>query len=517
MSSFGDLLGGFATVLSPENLLFAIIGVTLGTLVGVLPGIGPAVTIALLLPVTYGFESPIPAFIMFAGIYYGAMYGGSTTSILLNTPGESASVATAIEGHEMAKRGNARAALATAAIGSFVAAVISTVLLALVAKPIGHLAVSFRATDYFALMVLALVTVTALVGSSLVRGLISLLLGITVGFIGLDAISGQPRFTFGTPTLFNGIDEVLLIIGLFAIGETLYVLSRGLTRPGQVTPLEPPQQGGFMWLSREQWRRSWGPWLRGAGFGFPFGVLPSGGAELPTFLSYSYEKHRSRGRAEFGKGAIEGVAGPEAANNASFSGVLVPLLTLGLPTSATAAVMLAAFKIFNLQPGPQLFDDAPDLVWALIASLFVGNVMLLALNLPLIRVWVKVLQIPRPVLYAGILVFATLGIYSVSGTVTDILIAYAIGVVGFLMRQLDFPIAPTILGAILGPELENQFRRALSVGNGDLSVFVTRPLSLAILLLALLALLLPYTPALVARLRGKDPEDVRKLAFADED
>ncbi|MGN6576223.1 MAG: tripartite tricarboxylate transporter permease [Nocardioides sp.] len=516
MSSYADLLGGFATVLSPENLLFAVVGVTLGTLVGVLPGIGPAVTIALLLPVTYGFESPIPAFIMFAGIYYGAMYGGSTTSILLNTPGESASVATAIEGHEMAKRGNARAALATAAIGSFVAALISTALLALVAKPIGQLAVSFRATDYFALMVLALVTVTSLVGSSLVRGLISLLIGVTLGFIGLDGVSGQPRFTFGTPTLFNGIDQVLLIIGLFAIGETLYVLVRGRTRPGQVTPLEPPK-GGFMWLTRDQWRRSWGPWLRGAGFGFPFGVLPSGGAELPTFLSYSYEKHRSRGKHEFGQGAIEGVAGPEAANNASFSGVLVPLLTLGLPTSATAAVMLAAFKIFNLQPGPQLFDKAPDLVWALIASLFVGNVMLLALNLPLIRVWVKVLEIPRPVLYAGILVFATLGIYSVSGTVTDILIAYAIGILGFAMRQLDFPIAPTILGAILGPELENQFRRALSVGDGDLSVFVARPLSLVILVIAALALLLPYAPRIVARLRGQDPDEARKLAFADED
>ena len=516
MNQFGDLMGGFATVLSPEMLLFAVIGVTLGTLVGVLPGIGPAVTIALLLPVTYGFESPIPAFIMFAGIYYGAMYGGSTTSILLNTPGESASVATAIEGHEMAKRGQARAALATAAIGSFVAAVISTGLLALVAEPVGRLAVSFRATDYFALMILALVTVTALVGSSLVRGLISLLLGITLGFVGLDGISGQPRLTFDSPVLFNGIDEVLLIIGLFAIGETLYVLVKGRTRPGQVTPLEPVK-GGFMWLSKDQWRRSWGPWIRGAGFGFPFGVLPSGGAELPTFLSYSYEKNRSRGKHEFGKGAIEGVAGPEAANNASFSGVLVPLLTLGLPTSATAAVMLAAFKIFNLQPGPQLFDKAPDLVWALIASLFVGNVMLLALNLPLIRLWVKVLEIPRPVLYAGILLFATLGIYSVSGTVTDILIAYAIGVVGFLMRQFDFPIAPTILGAILGPELENQFRRALNVGDGDLTVFVTRPLSLVILLLAAAALLLPYAPRIIARLRGTDPEDAKKLAFADED
>jgi putative tricarboxylic transport membrane protein len=516
MSSMIDLLGGFATILTPANLLFAIIGVTLGTLVGVLPGIGPAVTIALLLPVTYSFEDPIPAFIMFAGIYYGAMYGGSTTSILLNTPGESASVATAIEGHEMAKRGHARAALATAAIGSFVAAVISTVLLALVAKPVADIAISFRATDYFALMVLALVTVTSLVGRSLVRGLLSLMLGLWIGFVGLDSLSGVPRFTFDSPMLFNGIDSVLLIIGLFAIGETLYVLVRGRTRPGDVTPLEPVS-GGFMWLSRDQWRRSWGPWLRGAGFGFPFGVLPSGGAELPTFLSYSYEKQRSRGRKEFGKGAIEGVAGPEAANNASVSGVLVPLLTLGLPTSATAAVMLAAFKIFNLQPGPQLFDNSPDLVWALIASLFVGNLMLLALNLPLIRVWVKVLRIPRPVLYAGILVFATLGIYSVSGTVSDILIAYTIGIVGFLMRQFDFPIAPTILGAILGPELEDQFRRSLAVANGDLSVFFQRPLTLIILLFAFLALVLPYAPRLIARLRGRPVEETHKLAFADED
>jgi putative tricarboxylic transport membrane protein len=516
LSNLTDLLGGFATVFSPENLLFALIGVTLGTLVGVLPGIGPAVSIALLLPVTYNFDDPVGAFIMFAGIYYGAMYGGSTTSILLNTPGESASVATAIEGHEMAKRGKARAALATAAIGSFVAGLISTILLAFVAEPLGSLAVTFRATDYFALMILALVAVTALVGSSLVRGLASLTLGMLIGFIGLDSQSGQARYTFDQPTLFDGVDVVLLIIGMFAIGETLYVLVKGRTRPGQVSPLEPAR-GGFMWLTGDQWRRSWGPWLRGAGFGFPFGVLPSGGAELPTFLSYTYEKRRSRGRDEFGKGAIEGVAGPEAANNASFSGVLVPLLTLGLPTSATAAVLLAAFQIFNLQPGPQFMSENPDLVWAIIASLFIGNVMLLALNLPLIRVWVKVLQVPRPVLYGGIMVFATLGIYSVSGTISDILLAYVIGIVALFMRLYDFPIAPAILGAILGPELELQFRRSLTLTDGDLSVFATRPLTVAILLLALAALLLPYLPRVVARLRGRPADRIEKLSFADED
>jgi putative tricarboxylic transport membrane protein len=517
LNNLESLVGGFATVISPENLLFALIGVTLGTLVGVLPGIGPAVTIALLLPVTYNFSDPVGAFIMFAGIYYGAMYGGSTTSILLNTPGESASVATALEGHQMARRGKARAALATAAIGSFVAGLISTLLLAFVAEPLGQLAVTFRATDYFALMVLALVAVTALVGSSLVRGLISLCFGILIGFIGLDNQSGQARFTFDNPALFDGIDVVLLIIGLFAIGETLYVMVKGRTRPGQVTPLEPKQPGTFMWLTRSEWRRSFPAWLRGSAFGFPFGVLPSGGAELPTFMSYTYEKNRSKGKNEFGNGAIEGVAGPEAANNASFSGVLVPLLTLGLPTSATAAVLLAAFQIFNLQPGPQFMSESPDLVWAVIASLFIGNVLLLALNLPLIRLWVKVLQVPRPVLYASILVFASLGIYSVSGSITDVMIAFGIGIVAFFMRQFDFPVAPAILGAILGPELELQFRRALTLSNGNLGTFMERPLTVAILLLALLALLLPYLPKITAKLRGRSPATAGKLSFGDED
>jgi putative tricarboxylic transport membrane protein len=511
-----DLLGGFGTVFSPENLLFAALGVILGTLVGVLPGIGPAVTIALLLPVTYQFSDPAGAFILFAGIYYGAMYGGSTTSILLNTPGESASVATSMEGHQMAKRGRARSALATAAIGSFIAGTISTLLLTFVARPLGELATTFKATDYAALMILSLVSVTALVGRSMVRGLLSLLLGITIGLIGLDSLSGQARLTFDQPLLYDGIDEILLIIGLFAIGETLHVMVRGRTRPGVLAPLEPPRKGDFLWLSREDWKRSWGPWLRGAGFGFPFGVLPAGGAELPTFLSYSYEKKRSKGRHEFGKGAIEGVAGPEAANNASFSGVLVPLLTLGLPTSATAAVLIAAFQIFNLQPGPQLFEEQSDLVWALIASLYIGNVMLLMLNLPLIRLWVKVLQIPRPVLYAGILVFATLGVYSVSGNPTDILIAFGIGIIGMFLRLYDFPIAPVILGAILGPNLENQIRRALIASDGDWSTFVTRPLSAAILAAAVLAFLLPYLPRIIAIARG-DRSKVAKLTVGADD
>jgi putative tricarboxylic transport membrane protein len=512
---FGDLLSGFGTVLTPEYLLYAAIGVTLGTFVGVLPGIGPALTIALLLPVTFSLDDPIGTFIMFAGIYYGAMYGGSTTSILLNTPGESASVATAIEGYQMARRGRAKAALATAAIGSFVAGTISTLLLSLFAQPVARLATTFRAADYFALALLAMVAVTALVGRSLVRGLMSLIFGLFLALVGIDGLTGQARFTFGTMELLEGIDIVVVIVGLFAIGETLHVASRLRSLPEHVTPLEPGSSGRG-WLSRDDWRRSWGPWLRGTAVGFPFGALPSGGADVPTFLSYTYEKRRSKNRAEFGKGAIEGVAGPEAANNAAFSGVLVPLLTLGIPTSATAAVMLAAFQIFNLQPGPQLFDRSPELVWALIASLYVGNVLLLALNLPLIRVWVKVLQIPRPILYAGILVFATLGVYAATGSVNQVFIAYGVGVIGFGMRHFDFPIAPVILGLILGPMMELQFRRALVLSNGDLTVFFTRPLTACLLALVVVAVLVPYLPRIVARLRGR-PAEAKRLSFAEDD
>jgi putative tricarboxylic transport membrane protein len=493
-----DLLQGFATVLSPENLLYAAIGVTIGTFVGVLPGIGPALTIALLLPLALKLDDPIGTFIMFAGIYYGAMYGGSTTSILLNTPGESASVATSIEGYQMALRGRARTALATAAIGSFVAATISTVLLTLVAKPMAAIAVTFRASDYFALAILAMISVTALVGRSLIRGLLSLTFGLFLGLVGLDALTGRARFNFGVPEVLDGVDIVVVIVGLFAIGETLYIASRLRELPAHVAPLEPVGKG-FAWMSRADWSRSWRPWLRGTALGFPFGALPSGGAELPTFLSYTYERRRSKHRDEFGHGAIEGVAGPEAANNASFSGVLVPLLTLGIPTSATAAVMLAAFQYFDVAPGPQLFETSGKLVWALIASLYVGNVLLLALNLPLIRIWVKVLQIPRPLLYAGILVFATLGVYAVSGSLVEVLLAYAIGVVAMYMRHYDFPVSPVILGLILGPMMETQFRRALLLADNDLSVFVTRPLTLALLLLALVAIALPYLPRLFRR------------------
>jgi len=496
MDAFGNLADGFGVALTPENLLWALIGVFLGTFVGVLPGIGPAMTVALLLPVTYSLE-PIQAFIMFAGIYYGGMYGGSTTSILLNTPGESGSIVTALEGNKMAKRGRGGAALATAAIGSFVAGTIATLGLTFFAPIMADLALHFGPAEYLALIVLAFTTITALLGSSLVRGVASLFFGITVGLVGIDALTGQPRFTFGNAHLLEGIDVVTVAVGLFAVGETLWVASRMRHGNQDIEPIR-----GSLWMTKSDWRRSWKPWLRGTAVGFPIGALPAGGAEIPTFLSYSMEKKLTDHPDEFGKGAIEGVAGPEAANNASAAGVLVPLLTLGLPTSATAAIMLAAFQRYNIQPGPQLFDRNPDLVWGLIASLYIGNLMLLVLNLPLVGLWVRILTIPRPLLYGGILVFAGLGAWAQSGSVTGLVVLYIIGIIGYMMRRFDIPVGPAVVGAILGPIAETHFRRAMQISQGDETVFFTRPLSASILAVALLLFLGPRIWTWVQRNRA---------------
>ena len=466
---------GFAVALTPYNLMWALIGVTVGTAVGVLPGIGPALTVALLLPVTYGLE-PTSAFIMFAGIYYGAMYGGSTTSILLNAPGESGSIVTAIDGHAMARQGRGAQALATAAIGSFVAGTIGTAALTFVAPLMVKMALLFGPAEYFALMVLALTTVTAVLGNSLALGLASLFLGLALGLVGIDMQTGQARLTMGVPELLDGIDTVVVAVGLFAVGETLYVASRHRFETEEVYALK-----GSKWMSREDWARSWKPWLRGTFLGFPFGALPSGGSEIPTFLSYLAEKRLTKKPDEFGNGAIEAVAGPEAANNAAAAGVLAPLLSLGLPTSATAAIMLAAFQQYGLQPGPTLFDSNPELVWGMIASLYIGNVLLLALNLPLVGFWVKLLLIPRPWLYAGILVFASLGAYTLNNNVVDLVILWVIGLVGFGMRVLNVPVAPCVVGLILGPMAEQQFRRALAISQGDPTVFITHPISAVLL------------------------------------
>ncbi|GIH92485.1 tripartite tricarboxylate transporter permease [Planobispora siamensis] len=499
MESLQLLLDGFATALTPVNLLYALAGVTLGTIVGVLPGIGPAMTVALLLPVTFSVP-PASAFIMFAGIYYGGMYGGSTTSILLNTPGESSSMITALEGNKMARRGRAAQALATAAIGSFVAGTIATALLVVAAPLVVDFAISFGPEDYFALAVLAFTAVSSVLSRSVVRGLASLGFGLVIGLIGIDEQTGQARLTLGVPQLLGGIEVVVVAVGLFAMGEALYVASRLRHGEPEVIPV------GRAFLGRSDWSRSWRPWLRGTALGFPFGALPGGGAEIPTFLSYSVEKRLARGvaREEYGTGAIEGVAGPEAANNASAAGTLVPLLTLGLPTSATAAILLAAFQQYGLQPGPQLFDHNPALVWGMIASLFLGNAMLLVLNLPLAPLWAKVLHVPRPYLYAGIVLFAALGVYALNASWIDLVVLYVLGLLGFAMRRFGLPIAPAVIGMILGPMAEIQLRRALAIGAGDATVLVRSPIAAAILAVAFLVLFIPFArKALAGRTRNE--------------
>lgn len=490
METLGHLANGFSIALTPINLLWAFVGVTLGTAIGVLPGLGPALTIALLLPLTYKV-SATAAFILFAGIYYGAMYGGSTTSILLNTPGESATIVTALEGNKMARKGRAGAALATAAIGSFIAGTIGTIGITFLAGPVVELALRFGPAEYFSLMVLAFVTVSAVLGSSAVKGMICLSLGIFLGLIGIDLQTGQARFTFGITELLDGINVIVVAVGLFAVGETLYLAVYGKRDDGDVLVVKDS-----IWMSKEDWRRSVGPWFRGSAIGFPIGAMPAGGAEIPTFLSYWMEKRLSKHPEEFGHGAIEGVAGPEAANNASAAGVLVPMLALGLPTSATAAIMLSAFQSYGINPGPLLLVQQPDLVWGLIASLYIGNVMLLVLNLPLVGLWVQILRIPAPLLYGGILIFATIGTYGISRSVIDLVFLYAMGGVGFLMRRFDFPTAPVIIGMILGPLAEQEFRRAMTISQGDLMIFVEKPLSLALLIVALVAVLGPKLWAL---------------------
>jgi len=503
MDTFGLLANGLLTALQPMNMLYALIGVTLGTAVGVLPGIGPALTVALLLPVTYKLD-PAGSLIMFAGIYYGGMYGGSTTSILLNTPGESASIVTALEGNKMARQGRGGPALATAAIGSFIAGLIATLGLAFVAPFVVKFALSFGPADYFALMVLAFITVSAAFGDSPLRGLTALFIGLGLGIIGIDQQTGQTRLAFGILDLLDGIEVTTLAVALFAIGETLKTAADREQVAASVMAVK-----GSVWMTLEDWKRSWASWLRGTVIGFPIGAMPAGGADIASFLSYSAEKSFAKKPEEFGHGAIEGVAGPEAANNASAAGTLVPLLTLGLPTTATAAIMLAGFQQFGLQPGPLLFANNSTLVWSLIASLLVANFMLLVLNLPLIGLWVKLLTIPKPWLYAGILTFATLGTLGANGAMSmgfgpvrisfELVLLLTFGVLGYLLRRFGYPIAPVVVGLILGPMAEQQLRRALSISQGDPAVLFHSPISLVLYAVAIIAVVLP----IIMRMRGK--------------
>ncbi len=502
METLADLANGFVVAATPYNLMWAVVGVTIGTAIGALPGLGPSTTVALLLPLTYTVH-PTAAFIMFAGIYYGSQYGGSTASILLNTPGEPGAMMTAVEGNAMARRGRGAPALATAAIGSFIAGTLGTIALTFVAPLMVKVALMLGAPEYFSLMVLALAAVTAVISGSAAKGLASLCLGLLLGSVGMDPQNGQPRFTFGILELLDGIDTTIVAVGLFAVGETLFLASRDSNLREQVLAIK-----GSLWMTREDWRRSWPAWLRGAAFGFPIGALPAGGAEVPTMLSYATERRLSKHPEEFGHGAIEGVAGPEAANNASAAGALAPLLALGLPTSATAAILLAAFQQYGLRPGPLLFESNPELVWGMIASLYIGNVLLLLLNLPLVGIWVRLLTIPKPWLYAGILTFASLGAITLNNNAVDIGLLWIIGMLGFGMRVMSVPIIPCVLGFILGPMLEAMMRRSLGISQGDFSVFVTRPISLTLLLMAA-ALLIGPIVLKVWRRRSAEPVPAR--------
>lgn len=476
METFSLLLGGFADALTPMNLLWCLIGVVLGTAVGVLPGLGSAMAVALLVPVTFKLD-PTGAFIMFAGVYFGGQFGGSTTAILLNTPGQSSSLVTSFEGYQMAKRGRAPQALATSVLGSFLSSIAAVTLVSFFAPAMVDLAVNFGPAEYFALAVFAFLATSAVVSSDVLRGLSSLGIGLALAMVGIDEQSGAVRLTLGSSQLLDGVSIVVITVGLLAIGEVLHVASTAGSRPATGTI-----DSGRPWMSRDDLNRSWRPWIRGTILGLPFGAIPAGGSEIPTFLSYGAEKHLAarRGRNEFGTGAIEGVAGPEAANNATVATSLVPLLGLGLPTSATAAIMLGAFQQYGIQPGPLLFTEEADLVWALLASLFVGSVMLLVLNLPFAPVWAKLLRIPSNYLYAGIVVFATLGVYAAKSSLTDVVLLYLIGALGLVLRRHGFPIAPVLIGAILGPLAESELRRALAISQGNIGILFDSPVALAL-------------------------------------
>lgn len=499
-----DLINGFATLFTPTYILLSLLGVVLGTLIGVLPGLGPAATISLLLPITFATGDPIGAFVMFGGVFYGAMYGGSITSILINTPGETASVITTLDGYQMTKKGRAGAALATAAIGSFIAGTLATVALTMLAEPLVGVALKFGPAEYFALMLMSLSIVVTLGGQPF-KALFSLSLGLALGTIGADFQTGQARFTFGEPHLMDGIEVVACAIGLFAISEVLFGFGQLRMMASEATHVAPI---GSLRMSKADWKSSAGPWVRGSVLGFIAGVLPGVGATIASFVSYGVEKLLSKEPETFGKGNIRGVAGPEAANNGAMGGHMVPLLILGIPSSATTAVLLAAFQGYGIRTGPLLFQENSELVWTLIASLYVGNLMLLVLNLPLVGIWVRLLRaVPVELLFVGVVVVSVVGVYSISNNVFNVFIMLAFGVCGFLLRRSSFPLAPIILGLVLGPLIEMQFRQALVISGGDWSILVASGLAKSLLLATVVLALLPLVVRLV-RSRKSAPSAV---------
>ncbi|HEY3310762.1 MAG TPA: tripartite tricarboxylate transporter permease [Anaerolineales bacterium] len=486
MDFWSNLTLGFSVAVTPFNLLLAFIGVFLGTVIGVLPGIGPMTGIALLIPITFGLQ-PASAIILMAGIYYGAMYGGSTTSILVNAPGESSSVVTCIDGFEMAKKGRAGPALAAAAIGSFIAGTFATLMLMILGPAIAQFALRFGPPEFFALMLAGLTVVTSLAGRSLVKALLATTIGLAISTIGIDLQSGVSRFTFGNLEMLDGLEFLVVAIGLFALSEVI----TNLADMRQAVSERLSIKGG-LWLTREDWKRAIPAFIRGTLSGFFVGGLAGAGAAVASFVSYGLEKSAGKYKHELGTGAIEGVAGPEAANNAAAGGAMIHLLCLGIPGSGTTAIMLGALLMLGLQPGPLLFQQQPAFVWGLIASMYIGNVMLLVLNLPLVGMWVKILDIPLYLLVLFIILFSFLGVYTVNNSVQDLVLMVGFGILGYVLRRLDIPAAPIILAMVLGDLMEQALRQSLIISDGSLGIFFTRPISLILLMLAAISITNPY-------------------------
>ncbi|MEV4900165.1 tripartite tricarboxylate transporter permease [Citricoccus sp. NPDC055426] len=486
MDQLNLLMEGFGAALTPINLLWVLIGALLGTAVGVLPGLGSSMAVALLLPITFTLD-PTAAFIMFAGVYFGGLFGDSTAGILLNTPGNSAAIAGSFEGHRMAKDGRAAKALATAAVGAFTGGLIATTLVVFFAPVLVTMATAFGPAEYFALAVFAFLAISSVVSESVVKGLGALAIGLVLAMVGVDGPSGTVRYTLGMPQLFDGISIVVITVGLLALGEVLHIAGRIHRDPDS----DRIMTRGRARLERADVRKALPAWLRGTAFGVPFGIIPAGGAEVPTFLAYGTEKRlaKRRGDTEFGStGSIKGVAAPEAAGNATAGTAMGALLALGLPTSATAAIMLAAFQQYGMQPGPLLFERSGELVWTLLASLFIGLVVLVILNMQFAVLWAKLLLIPRHYLYAGITVLSMLGVYAISSATLDLWVLLAVGLLGFVMRRYQFPLAPVLIAVVLGPLAETELRRALTVAEGDASILVSSPVTVILYSVLVLAL-----------------------------
>ncbi|RUM96495.1 tripartite tricarboxylate transporter permease [Pseudaminobacter arsenicus] len=500
MEALIHVIDGFGISLQPGNLSYTFIGVLLGTIIGVLPGIGPSAAMALLIPFCYDLNAT-SALIMMAGVYYGAQYGGAITSILINTPGESSSVMTAIDGYQMARKGRAGAALAVSAWGSFIGGTVGVIGLTLLAVPLTKAALGFGPAEYFMLMLVALTAVFSLTGKSPAKGMLATMLGLGIATVGTDLQSGQIRYAFGLPALQEGIDFIIVVIGMFAIGEVFSALEDKFTQKSDIIRLK-----GKLMLTRDEWRRSAKPIARGSVIGFLVGALPGAGATIASIMSYTVEKNSSKHPEEFGKGAIEGVAGPETANNGASSGAMVPLLTLGVPGSGSTAVLLGAFIMFGIQPGPMLFQTRPDLVWGLVNSMYVGNVMLLLLNLPLIFIFVRLLYIPTGILLPIVLVLSTIGVYAINNSIFELYLCLFFGVAGYIFRKVDIPLAPLVLAVVLGGIMEQSFRQAMTISSGSLSIFVGSKLTigLAVIGVVILAFTLYSTVSRRRRIVGTE-------------